>query len=221
MSDKNSSRRSYLKLSGAGLASVVASSVVTAKESTSINTDFNPEKKGEVVQFAKELQDVENLQEVYKQLNEKQKEAVREVLQPQKVTLTYNETLSASEAGVEAVASSDWSSAKATARAYAEGADGIEVWSFGVEATWQYDGTSVRNVDAKHAVSTNHPMWHWKKIVDETNSVYDAEFQAYKQGKFSYCEPLGMGCIKSATPYIEHTGTASGTHTTESNYKQK
>lgn len=158
---------------------------------------------------------------MYKQLTEEQKEAVREVLQPQKVTFTYNETMPAGDAGTEVVTDSAWLNAEATARAYAEGADGVQVWSFGVEATWQYNGLSVRNVNAKHAVDTNHPFWHWKKIVDETTSVYDSECRAYKQGKFSFCEPIGVGCVKSNTPYIEHTGTASGAHTTESNYKRE
>ncbi|WP_144239982.1 hypothetical protein [Haladaptatus cibarius] len=172
-----------------------------------------------MVKFAWNLNEVEDIKEVFNHLSNKQIKAVREVLQPQEITVVTDEKEITKDVDIQQVAGPDWRVGKATARAYAKSVDGVEVWSFGVEATWEFSGSSVRNVSSTHAVSTNHYMWHWKNMIDENERVHDDSCVVYKQGKFSYCEPIGLGCLKSHTPYIEHYGYEDGSSHTESNYK--
>lgn len=107
----------------------------------------------------------------------------------------------------------DWTFERATYsyRSYSS-LDGMLLYEFSHQATWEYDGTAVRNVSNKHAAATHHPLWHWKGLIDEDLTVYSDWFESYMQGKFSYCEPLGFGCVKTDNPYIFVHGYDDGSH---------
>lgn len=222
MSDNNPSRRKVLALSGASLGTVFATTATASESKNGVDTDFDPKKEREVYQFLKETSDVENFKRIFAKLDGRQKGAVRRAMRPQRFKTEYNERPATADETDELSTASSWETTTATYRAYAEGLYPYdELWSFGVEATWEHDGTEVRNLTSKYAVETSHPLWHFKKVLDETNRVETDSIECYKQAKFAYCEPLKVGCVKSNTPYIEIHGTDYGSHWADSNYKKE
>lgn len=224
MSNNNPSRRKVLRASGASLGTVLATGTVlstsaNASESgNEVDTNFDPDKETEVFQFIKQTSDVENFRQIFVKLDERQKGAVRRAMRPQQLKTEYKERPASTDLSI----ASSWETATATYRAYAEGLYPYDkLWSFGVEAKWEHNGTEVRNLTGKHAVDTSHPLWHFKKIIDEEPRVEDDSITYYKQGKFAYCEPVKVGCFKSDTPYIEIQGDANGNHSADSNYKKE
>jgi hypothetical protein len=222
MSDNNPSRRKVLALSGASLGTVFATTANASESSNQVDTDFDPEKETEVYQFLKQTSDVENFKRIFAKLDGRQKAAVKRAMRPQQLKTEYNERPASAAETDELSTASSWETTTATYRAYAEGLYPYdELWSFGVEATWEHNGTEVRNLTSKHAVQTGHPLWHFKKLIDETDRVESDSIECYKQAKFAYCEPLKIGCVKSNTPYIEIHGDDTGDHSAESNYKKE
>jgi len=220
-----SSRRSVLKISGVSLASLVglgtlgAPSVAAADDD--VNTDFDPNKRKEVFQFIKQTSDAENFKRIFSELDERQKDAVKRALRPQQLKTEYKQRPASANENDELSPSSSWETTTATYRAYAEGLFPYdELWSFGVEATWEHNGTEVKNLTSKHATQTGHPLWHFKKIIDESDRTESDSIECYKQGKFAFCDPVKVGCVKSNTPYIEIHGDDNGNHSADSNYKK-
>lgn len=221
---KDNTRRTFLQLTSTAFGGIAASSLASAKGngkakgggSGDINTNFDPDDKVEVAKFAKGLKDVNNLRGVFKQLTDRQRIAIRDILQP--VEVNVNAKVLTNESSVSLASS--WQSATAVYTAYAVGQWPYDrLWQFTHEANWEYNGDEVQNVSHRHAVSTSHPLWHWKTLIDGSKNVRGDDFIAYKQGKFAYCEPLKVGCVASDTPYIEITGDENGNSSAESNYQ--
>lgn len=242
MKEENQTRRKYLALAGSVVGGTIVPTTVAADEPADVDTNFDPSNRAEVVQFTQGLEDVEDLEGVYRQLNQDQVKAVREVLQPResKVDIETETTDGTVARRTETrsmrrtrgtrqtdrsqprrvSAQSSGELERVTYRAYTTGLPPYdELWSFGLQVTWTHDGDEVDNISAKHAVETSHPLWHFDDIIDESKNDLGSAFTYYKQARFEYCEPLKFGCVGSDTPYIEVIGDSSGDHEVKSNYK--
>lgn len=240
MGNKDHTRRKYLAMSGSVFGAITVPTGAAASKPTDIDTSFDPSNESEVINFTQDLEQVENLDQVYQHLSTEQVQAVREVSQPKETKFSVEaETIDGTEVSysesrskrahrireddglnpLRVFAQSSAEIERVTYRAYTTGLPPYdELWSFGTEATWSYDGEEVDNVSYKHAAETSHPLWHYSGIIDETENILDSAFTVYKQAEFEYCEPLQFGCVGSDTPYIEIIGDADGDHEVRSNY---
>jgi hypothetical protein len=186
-------RRTVLKLSGAGLASVVGTTPTAADPNKSgnpphgkakgrpksgnsdeINIDFNPKNKHEVRKFLLDFQDFESDDEkdrVWEELTQEQQKVVAEGLQPVEFE---SELRKVSEKEVEtAVSTSSYGPKKQETYAnYVAGnAVGNEpAFILKHQISWLYDGAFVYDWD--HYSELTHLAWGWTDEGETSSNIY-------------------------------------------------